>query len=56
MSCLRVCLVVSLLMGFTGSSHGATPVRETVAAQVMGRLGARSEIIQTVIEALPETP
>ena len=36
MSCLRACLVVSLLMGFTGSSHGATPVRETVAAQVMG--------------------
>jgi|GEM_PF-1429928 len=36
MSCLRVWLVVSLLMGFTGSSHGATPVRETVAAQVMG--------------------
>ena len=33
---LRACLVASLLMGFAGSSHGATPVRETVAAQVMG--------------------
>ena len=33
---LRACLVASLLMGFVGSSHGATPIRETVAAQVMG--------------------
>lgn len=33
---LRSCLVMSLLMGFAGSSYGATPVRETVAAQVMG--------------------
>jgi len=33
---LRVLLVASLLMGFAGSSHGATPVREMVAAQVMG--------------------
>jgi hypothetical protein len=36
MSGLRICWVVVLLIGLTGSAHGAAPVRETVAAQVMG--------------------
>lgn len=32
----RVCLILSLWVGFTGTAYGAPPVRETVAAQVMG--------------------
>ena len=32
----RVCLVVSLLGGLVGTAQGASPVRRTVAAQVMG--------------------
>jgi hypothetical protein len=39
---MRVCLVVLLLIGLTGSAHGAPPVRETVAAQVMGADSLRS--------------
>ena len=36
MTLLRIWLVVACLMGFAGAAQGATPVRETVAAQVMG--------------------
>ncbi|WP_257457689.1 hypothetical protein [Archangium lipolyticum] len=32
----RVCLILFLGMGFTGTAYGAVPVREMVAAQVMG--------------------
>ncbi len=45
MSRVRSCLVVALLIGLTGSAHGATPVRETVAAQVMGADSLRSHTL-----------
>jgi hypothetical protein len=31
----QVCVVASLLVGLVGTSQGATPVRETVARQVL---------------------
>ncbi|WP_375769319.1 hypothetical protein NR798_00125 [Archangium gephyra] len=45
MSLLRVWLVVSWLMAFTGAAHGAIPVREMVAAQVMGADSLRAHTL-----------
>jgi hypothetical protein len=45
MPLLRVCLVLSLLLGFVGVAHGAPPVRETVATQVMGADSLRTHTL-----------
>lgn len=48
MRLLRVWLVVSCLVLSTGTAHGAIPVRETVAAQVMGADSLRAHTLSLI--------
>jgi hypothetical protein len=42
---LRGCLILSWLLGCTGTAYGAIPVRETIAAQVMGADTLRTQTL-----------
>lgn len=50
MRLLRVWLVVSCLVLSTGTAHGTIPVRETVAAQVMGADSLRAHTLSLIAQ------